>query len=50
MLGRGSAFELRKSDPELKAILDAGLGSMIADGSLRALSMKWFELDVTPKA
>ncbi len=50
VLGRGSAFGLRKSDPELKAILDAGLGSMIEDGSLRALSMKWFELDVTPKA
>lgn len=50
VLGRGSAFGLRKTDPELKALLDAGLASMIADGSLRALSMKWFELDVTPKA
>ncbi len=50
VLGRGSAFGLRKADPELKAILDAGLASMIEDGSLRALSMKWFELDVTPKA
>ena len=50
VLGRGAGFGLRKSDPELKAMLDAGLTSMIADGSLKALSMKWFELDVTPKA
>jgi octopine/nopaline transport system substrate-binding protein len=50
VLGRGSAIGLRKTDPELKAIFDAGLQSMIADGSLTALSMKWFELDVTPKA
>ena len=50
VLGRGSAIGLRKSDPELKAIFDAGLSSMIADGSLKALSMKWFELDVTPRA
>lgn len=50
VLGKGSAFGLRKSDPELKAIIDAGLSSMIEDGSLKALSMKWFEFDVTPKA
>ena len=50
MLGQGSAFGLRKSDADLKAIIDAGLASMIADGSLKALSMKWFEFDVTPKA
>jgi octopine/nopaline transport system substrate-binding protein len=50
VLGKGSAFGLRKSDPELKAIIDAGLTSMIEGGSLRALSIKWFEFDVTPKA
>ncbi|RZK83544.1 MAG: transporter substrate-binding domain-containing protein [Methylobacterium sp.] len=50
VLGQGSAFGLRKSDADLKAIIDAGLASMIADGSLKALSMKWFEFDVTPKA
>lgn len=50
VLGRGNAFGLRKSDPELKAKIDAGLNSMIADGSLRALAMKWFEQDITPKA
>lgn len=50
LLGKGSAFGLRKSDPELKALLDAGLRSMIGDGSLRALSIKWFGADVTPKA
>lgn len=50
VLGRGSAIGMRKSDPELKRLVDAGLKSMIDDGSLRALSLKWFELDVTPKA
>ena len=50
VLGKGSAFGLRKSDPELKATIDAGLTSMIDDGSLKALSIKWFEFDVTPKA
>lgn len=50
VLGKGSAFGLRKSDTELKAIIDAGLTSMVDDGTLKALSMKWFEFDVTPKA
>ena len=49
VLGRGSAFGLRKSDTDLKAIIDAGLTSMMDDGWLKALSMKWFEFDVTPK-
>ena len=48
VLGRGSGFGLRKSDGELKAIIDAGLTSMMDDGSLKALSMKWFGFDVTP--
>ena len=48
VLGRGSGFGLRKSDTELKAIIDAGLTSMMDDGWLKALSMKWFGFDVTP--
>lgn len=48
VLGKGSAFGLRKSDADLKALIDAGLTAMIDDGTLKALSMKWFEFDVTP--
>ena len=50
LLGKGSAIGLRKNDPELKTLFDTAIASMIADGSLQALAMKWFELDVTPKA
>ena len=50
VLGRGSAFGLRKGDADLKALIDTALGAMVEDGTLTALSMKWFEFDVTPKA
>lgn len=50
VLGRGSAFGLRKGDGDLKALIDTALGAMVEDGTLKALSLKWFEFDVTPKA
>lgn len=50
VLGIGSAIGLRKDETELKAAMDAALSSMIKDGTLRALSMKWFGTDVTPAA
>ncbi|MGY2047568.1 transporter substrate-binding domain-containing protein [Methylobacterium sp. JK268] len=49
ILGRGVAFGLRKGETALKARLDEGIGSMIADGSLKTLSTKWFNADMTPK-
>ena len=48
-LGKGSAIGLRKSDPELKALLDKGLAEMAADGTLAKLSVKWFKTDITPR-
>lgn len=50
VLGVGSAIGLRKSDPDLKAMLDKALQSMVEDGALTRLSIKWFGTDVTPKA
>ncbi|MDF7661971.1 transporter substrate-binding domain-containing protein [Erwiniaceae bacterium L1_54_6] len=48
VLGVGSAIGLRKDEGELKTRIDAALNSMIKDGTLKALSMKWFGTDVTP--
>ncbi|MBP2300559.1 transporter substrate-binding domain-containing protein [Azospirillum picis] len=43
------AAGLRKDDSELKAKLDTAVTAAIADGSVRALSMKWFKVDVSPR-
>ncbi len=40
---------LRKNEPELKAKLDKAIGEMQADGTLSAMSKKWFSLDLSPK-
>ncbi|WP_252515527.1 transporter substrate-binding domain-containing protein [Candidatus Pantoea bituminis] len=50
VLGAGSAIGLRKGNAELKAALDEALLSMIKDGTLSKLSIKWFGEDVAPKA
>lgn len=50
VLGAGSAIGLRKGNAELKAALDDALLSMIKDGTLSKLSIKWFGEDVAPKA
>lgn len=50
LLGVGSAIGLRKDEIALKAKIDDALASMIADGTLKALSMKWFGTDVTPSS
>lgn len=43
-------FGIRKNEPELKAILDKGIASAEADGTLEKLSEKWFKTDVSPKS
>lgn len=48
LLGLGSAVGLRKGDPELKALFDTALKSLAEDGTLKRLSLKWFEEDITP--
>lgn len=49
ILGQGVAMGLRKGETALKARLDEGIGSVIADGTLKALSIKWFKVDMTPQ-
>jgi octopine/nopaline transport system substrate-binding protein len=49
VMGNGAAVAVQKNDTELKPLLDAALKSMSEDGTLSAMSKKWFGLDVTPK-
>ena len=50
VLGRGVAVGMRKDDPELKALFDEAIKAVIADGTLKKLSEKWFKIDATPQA
>ena len=49
LLGKGSAIGLRKDDADLEALFDRALREAAADGSLKALSLKWFHVDITPR-
>jgi octopine/nopaline transport system substrate-binding protein len=49
ILGRGVAMGLRKGEAKLKAKLDEGIDAVIADGTLKKLSLKWFKADMTPQ-
>lgn len=49
VMGSGAAVAVRKGDTELKPVIDKALKSMAEDGTLSAMSKKWFGLDVTPK-
>lgn len=42
-----SGIALRKGDPELLAALDKAIAKLKADGTLKAISEKWFKADVT---
>lgn len=48
MFGAGEAFAVRKGDIAMKARLDRALASLIADGTVRRLSLKWLHEDATP--
>lgn len=41
-------FGIRKDEPELQQILNAAIAEMAADGTLKALSEKWFKMDLSP--
>lgn len=41
-------FGLKPDNIELKGKLDAGIQAAVADGTIKALSMKWFGFDVSP--
>ena len=48
MLGQGAGIAMRKSDADLKALLNTALQEALADGSVRKLSLKWFGIDISP--
>jgi octopine/nopaline transport system substrate-binding protein len=48
VFGAGVGFGFRKKDTDLKAKFDAAIRASAADGSLKALSLKWFGFDTTP--
>ena len=49
VFGDGVSVGLRKDDTELKAAFDKAINEMLADGTMKALSEKWFKTDYTPK-
>jgi octopine/nopaline transport system substrate-binding protein len=49
MLGAGVAVGLRKADEDLRAMFDAAIAAALADGTIKALSMKWFKVDLSPQ-
>jgi octopine/nopaline transport system substrate-binding protein len=46
--GEGEGLGLRKSDTDLRDKFNEAIKSVIADGTLKTLSMKWFAADVSP--
>jgi octopine/nopaline transport system substrate-binding protein len=48
LFGDGIAVAFRKSNPDLRNRLGRAIDGMIGDGSLRALSLRWFAIDITP--
>lgn len=47
LFGRGVGIGVRKGDAETLKLFDAGLASAKADGTVKALAMKWFKFDAT---
>jgi len=50
VLGRGVAVGLRKEDADLKDALDKAIAEAKADGTVAALTKKWFKIDMTPQS
>ena len=50
VLGRGVGVGLRKDDTELKAMFDDAIKAVVADGTLKKISEKWFKSDLTPQS
>jgi len=49
IFGLGNGIGVRKTDPELKALLQKGIDMIRADGTLQKLAVKWFGFDNSPK-
>ena len=46
-LGMGVGVGIRREDTELKAKIDTALCELVADGSVKASSEKWFKMDIS---
>jgi octopine/nopaline transport system substrate-binding protein len=46
--GPGAGIGLRKTDPQLKVAFDKALASANEDGTIKALTEKWFGMDMSP--
>ncbi|WFE75805.1 transporter substrate-binding domain-containing protein [Roseinatronobacter sp. S2] len=49
LMGAGAGIAVQKGDDALREAFNAGLESVVADGTLAELSTKWFGLVVTPE-
>lgn len=49
VLGSGSAIGMRKDDTELQAKLNTAIDSMVKDGTMKTLIVKWFGMDLSPQ-
>jgi octopine/nopaline transport system substrate-binding protein len=49
LLGQGAAIGMRKGDADLKDMFNKAIQAAKADGSMKALAIKWFKSDVTPQ-
>lgn len=49
VLGSGVGVAVRKGDAALQKAFDEAVASVVADGTVKTLSTKWFGFDITPK-
>jgi len=49
IFGLGNGFGIRKTDQDLKAMMNKALADMRADGTIQKLALKWFGFDNSPK-
>ncbi len=50
VFGKGVGVALPKGDTKQKEAFDKAIGDAIQDGTIRELSMKWLQMDLTPSA
>src|SRR5579875_3191566 len=48
LLGKGTGVGVRKDDPDLVAMFNKAIEAAKADGTIKALSLKWFKTDIVP--
>ncbi len=48
VLGSGVGVGLRKEDPELQKMFNDAITAAVADGSVKAMTTKWFKMDAAP--